>query len=520
MQNKQLFIIVSIVLCVCPSLKGQTIEWAINPQYDSLEYIDEEHLMFSINGKCGIISTSGSVNVQAEYDKLILHKDGSILAVTFETADRTRLNALIDRKTFLKTPPDSTYYLTPYSYFSEDKMCVRDTKGKMGFIDRAGNNVIRCKYDRALPFANGRSAVKIGKDNGYITSTGARFRMNGTFTDTFSFHEGEAVVFRLNGHVSKSRDGKVINTDGSVVRDWDKSEDETRKLAEATVDYSVNGPTESYVYQFIDRRSESTSFTIVSENGEYGFLKDNEPWISPQFVQVSPFKDDLAFVKKGGKWGLLRKCSGSFGVALEKTAVVLKKENSYLASFLLNIPEEWRDKDLSVQMATGTSLDYCSMNIIEKNGNTWRCEYPIDLKDKPSSVDFRWKILGEGLLLADQFTNHLSITYQKPEADISVSLPQLVEGKADENDRQTVFVNITNRGEEDVLLHVSFHVDGYDLSPASYDINLQPGQTRRIESKASKILEDATKHVKVVVSGENINKTVSSHLLFKIHYQL
>lgn len=519
MPIKCLLLIVSVILWLCPSLRAQTIEWAIYPRYDSLEYIDENHLLFSQNGKTGILSTDGIVNVPADYDQLRMLKNGIILAINHESANRIRLMALIDGKSFSVTPIKAAYYLTQYSFFSEGKMCVQDAKGKLGYIDPSGNMVIRCRYDKALPFSNGRAAVKIGRENGYITSTGAIMRLKSTAThaETFSFHEGTAVVFKVT-RVSSVWEGKVIGMDGSELRDWTMSVEETRKLAEKSNNYSVNGPTESVLYQFTDNRSTDSEYTAFAKNSSFGYYKDGQSWIIPQFAQTKPFMSGLALVKMNDKWGMIKRCPGGFGISIEKSIVELKKEAVYTASFSLNVPTEWQNKALTVQMAAN-STDYHEMAVVDKLDNTWKYEYPIDVQAKPSSLDFHWRIMGDGLLLADDLTNYLTITYRKAEVDLTISNPTLLEEKADENHCQTIVVGITNKGDEELKLHVFFKVDKYPLSSNGININLQPGQTRRVETRASNVDKDESKHVTVLVTGDDISRTVSSQLFFKSHYK-
>jgi len=44
--------------------------------------------------------------------------------------------------------------------------------GKYGFIDKAGNEVIPCQYEKSGVFSDGRAWIRVGAKYGYIDQSG------------------------------------------------------------------------------------------------------------------------------------------------------------------------------------------------------------------------------------------------------------------------------------------------------------------------------------------------------------
>lgn len=56
--------------------------------------------------------------------------------------------------------------------FAQDLVVHVDKKGKVGFVDRSGNEVVKCVYDNAFPFKDGHAIVSKGGKSGIIDATG------------------------------------------------------------------------------------------------------------------------------------------------------------------------------------------------------------------------------------------------------------------------------------------------------------------------------------------------------------
>ena len=55
--------------------------------------------------------------------------------------------------------------------FHEELACV-ELKGKCGFIDQKGEEIVSCKYDNVHDFYEGLAAVKLNRKYGYINQKG------------------------------------------------------------------------------------------------------------------------------------------------------------------------------------------------------------------------------------------------------------------------------------------------------------------------------------------------------------
>jgi len=183
--------------------------------------------------------------------------------------------------------------------------------GKLGFVDRTGNWVIRPQFEYASPFANGlASAVQDGK-RGFIDRTG-----NWVIRPQFEFG-GSA--FTANGLASAVQDGKfgfIDRTGNWVIRPkFYGASRFANGLASAQQDgngfkYGFIDRTGNWVirpqFEFTDYFAENGLAAVV-QNGEGGFINRTGNWvIRPQFEQVRSFAENgLAHVKQDGKWGYI-----------------------------------------------------------------------------------------------------------------------------------------------------------------------------------------------------------------------
>lgn len=84
-----------------------------------------------------------------------------------------------------------------------------DEKGRVGYSDLQGNNVIKCKYDAALPFENGFAQVGKGNRYGFINTEGKEVL-------PLKYEEIES----WNGDIYKVKSGKnygLVKRDGTIL---------------------------------------------------------------------------------------------------------------------------------------------------------------------------------------------------------------------------------------------------------------------------------------------------------------
>ena len=180
--------------------------------------------------------------------------------------------------------------------------------GLYGYIDKTGEEVIRCQFEDANDFHEGLAAVKKDEKWGYIDKTGKEV-IRHQFWAVNDFHEGIARVFDgwQYGYIDKN--GKeVIKCQFSdaydfhdglalvhTVEGWKYIDKNCNEVISIKHDYrSVNDFHEG--------------LALVEEYGRYGYIdKNGKEVIKCQFSDAYDFHDGLARVKKDGLWNYIDK---------------------------------------------------------------------------------------------------------------------------------------------------------------------------------------------------------------------
>ena len=142
------------------------------------------------------------------------------------------------------------------------------SKGKWGYIDRAGKIKIQPQFDRALGFSNGLARVGTGDKHGFIDTNG-QIAIPLDFDWAYSFSEGLAAV----------------------------------KLHDK---YGYIDPSGSFAIpaQFAEAEDFQEGFAAVQVNGRWGFIDRSGVFVvAPEFTKAWSFSDGLGAVIKGDIYG-------------------------------------------------------------------------------------------------------------------------------------------------------------------------------------------------------------------------
>ena len=213
--------------------------------------------------------------------------------------------------------------LKPYDVchpYSEGMACV-EVKGKCGFIDKNGYEIIPCKYDDAKGFSEGMAYVEIeleeGRQFAYIDKTGIQ---RYTSTDTiYGPREIKEYDFKSYSHgmVGVWNNGKYgyIDKMGNVVIPFGKFDKYDDVYYESKVDLFIVMKDWKYgiidrnynelvplIYDDIDPFFEGCAFVV--KNKKLGCIDKNGKEIIPCiYNEAAIFSEGVAFVKKDGHWG-------------------------------------------------------------------------------------------------------------------------------------------------------------------------------------------------------------------------
>ena len=181
--------------------------------------------------------------------------------------------------------------LKPYDVchpYSEGMACV-EVKGKCGFIDKNGYEIIPCKYDDAEGFSEGLAGVEKGGKWGFIDRNGneiipCKYYYTEGFSEGLAYVEIELEEGRQFAYIDKTGIQRYTSTD------------------------TIYGPRVIKEYDF---KSYSHGMVGVWNNGKYGYIDKMGNVVIP-FGKFDKYDDvryesevDLFIVMKDGKYGVI-----------------------------------------------------------------------------------------------------------------------------------------------------------------------------------------------------------------------
>jgi hypothetical protein len=244
-------------------------------KFDGADEFSEGLAAVRIDGKSGYIDETGNFVISPPSLSGFPFSDGMALVVIREfEKDHLHMHKLgyINRSGKLvfqrKEAWDSKSLHIIYKelFFSEGLVSV-EQNGKMGYVDKAGRQVISPRYNNAQPFSESLAAVMIKGQYGYIDRSG-KMVIPPQFTDAESFSEGLALIS------FDSTQWSYIDKSGKIV---------------------INGE------KFVIARGFSEGLAAaMGKNEKYGFIdKTGKFVIPPQFYRVGDFSEGLAAVQPG-----------------------------------------------------------------------------------------------------------------------------------------------------------------------------------------------------------------------------
>lgn len=271
--------------------------WLYTPQYTEMDVLYNNELKeisvkLKKGSKWGMISQEGKLTIPFAYDQLdYVYQDGM---------SKVRLGTqwgMIDRKGNVIIKPQ----FDEMEYF-HDGMAKVKKSGKWGYVNRSGQLVVPPQYSYAYDFIHGRAIVKVNKQWGVIDQTG-KLTMPGKFANLVIFSNGLAKTSIQNKWAVVDPSGKLLTE--AIYTD-------VREFPQGAV--SVwNGSKFAYMSfhqgnwklsRFYDEEMNSEAGAFVRQGGKWGLINPQGlEVIPPSFEQVMPFQQGLAAVKQNGKWG-------------------------------------------------------------------------------------------------------------------------------------------------------------------------------------------------------------------------
>ena len=456
MMFKYVFNICVMLLSAVFTVHANTVIWSVHPIYDVIKpYTDELYLCQS-QGKWGVINVTGDVLIPVEYD-FITKADDDIGLYGVIKNHKYLLNGFVFFDGSSSSLSERFYVVPSYIKFYEGKLCVENSAGKQGFIDRNGSIVVKCQFDRVRPFCEGLSSVQKGPwvfyiredydSNPDLNVVYSAWR-DGQVTRGSSFKNGEAVV----GYNGKYR---VINKEGRELRDFKASRWNVK-----SDDYTISdGNSVSEIAGLVVECA--SPIKLLKGNGKIGFQHGSKVILKPTFTDATPVdKNQISIVRYQGKYGLLKiiddQLESSLIVNGNKASTIRLGYNNETEVFryVLTVPHDYiKHSVLLVDKGNGIYNDETSHMVVNDN-NISCCFKPIVGK-KDKTKELRCKLIYKGI---EVYETSQSLTVRRP-IRIRLSDPVATEQADIETEIQKISSTIFNDSDEDVYVIATLSVD-------------------------------------------------------------
>lgn len=378
---KKIIVLVLFCLVLFSTGQAQTVYWKLKPKYQELAPFSETLFKAKDYDAMCIVNANGEELFRA--DSITYITNGYALGLK-ESDGKYLIAQILDAKGHV-TDVKQEYYVTEYPFFSEDKLAVANKKGKIGFINSSGKQVIPFDYVIAHPFREGFASVSKAKKG--FAGIGASLLKKVTGSGKIAigpsiYIDNKGVVLKLQSEISSPilatsfRNGEaliqceddksyIINRQGKIVKamsEVDIKLDDYFSLVDQT-SQRANIP---YIPTF-------NSLYSVFKNGNLnGYMQGGIVLCPAQFEEAHGFASGYAVVKKGGKYGLLQIVLGKIDMTINDKGGKLEVQTTMPADFndcQANLVRTVNDSEkLSFPLEGMQSMRSLSVDIAETTG--------------------------------------------------------------------------------------------------------------------------------------------------------
>lgn len=476
-------LITFITVLAFTDVSAKTVSWAILPKYDKLSRYNSDIFVFQQNGKWGMVKPGNIEILPASYDFITPFVNGLALAGVKE-GSQYLLQDIISELGDVSTLHEKLYLPSSNQYFSEGKLVVSNRNGKFGYVNPSGQVIIKCQFDKALPFKEGWAPVKQGNYFKYINETYDRNPSRSILVVDFHYGEMTLASCFSNGKaaIAYNKDFSLIGINGQKIRKLNENEFKQT--------YKSNNSSPKENVGFVS----SKSYTEYIENGLYGLKLEDELIVKPQFnFFPAQFSDGYIIADKNNKQGLLVVTDGSYTFdikALSGSKSELKvdrKGNIEGVNLNFSIPSAGNALKLKVDCGDGQMRDVTSLMAV--NGTNVNAYITPVSAQNSENCKINALLENDGIIVVEA-SNNFSLSYP---VKLRVSQPKAVSPKADENDNVTIYSDIYNDSNKAVTVKVTLSAK----QTVSYSYTIGPHDRVRIS-----VTEKITK-------AQNVNTSVS-----------
>jgi len=273
------------------------------------------------NRKWGYIDASGKVAIEPQFERAAPFSEGLAHVWTATHSGFINQTGEFVFRIPLRRGTHGDPFAEGMAWFSSVQ---KYAYVKYGYVNKAGEIVIKAQFDEARSFSEGLAAVRVGKKWGFIDRAGALV-IKPRLEHASEFHGGLAVFFtryctadQQCGYIDKT--GKVV-----IEPQFQWAGRFAGGLAAVTsgARYAHRGPA-AFVggtWKYIDKTGKpafgrefkgaqefSEGLGCVEINGRWGYInREGKVVIEPRFGTADIFSEGLAFVRVNGKCGYIDK---------------------------------------------------------------------------------------------------------------------------------------------------------------------------------------------------------------------
>lgn len=266
-------------------------------KYEKVKLGIGKYLYAKKNGLWGIINTSEKVVVDFKYDSFLDLNDKDILVGYID--DKSYLINLQGEKPLeLKAEYDN------YGIESCEKIMVLK-KGKIGYIDIFGEEIISSKYDGGFSFKEDKNFIQV-KDGDIwkILDLSGKEIKELDINDLGEYVEGYILLEKNGKYGYMDELGNI-----KIPLEYDFAENFSNGLAIVAAEHGY-GVIDKENYQILPLKYDTVQIfgdkIYVTEDGKYGLfsIKDNE-LIHPEFEHLNKVTDNIIFFRNGKTSGFI-----------------------------------------------------------------------------------------------------------------------------------------------------------------------------------------------------------------------
>lgn len=440
MKSIQIIILYIITILAFADASAKTVSWAIYPKYDKLSRYNSDIFVFQQNGKWGMVKPGNVEILPASYEYITPFVNGYALVGTKE-GSQYLLQAIVSENGEVSTPDEKLYLSSSNQYISDGKLVVSNHNGKFGYINPSCQIVIKCQFDKALPFKEGWAPVKQGNYFKYINETYDRNPSRSILVVDFHYGEMTLASCFANGRavIAYNKDFALISTNGQKIKKLNETE------FKQTYKNNNSAPKESDSFNY------SKDYIEYLENGLYGLKHGDELIVRAQFNSFpAQYSDGYVIANKNNRQGLLLVSDDNYILDIESVSGskselrVDRKGNVEGINLNISIPQLRNNLKLMVDCGKGTMQDFTSQLAVE--GTVAKVAIAPSPIANAEKCKINARLENDGIIVTE-VNNDFTLSYP---IKLRVSQPKAISSKANENDNVIIYSNIYNDSNKEV----------------------------------------------------------------------